>query len=333
MKKPAAIGWWGFSVGGALLWIYLVWGSTYLSNRIALESMPPFLISGIRFLIAGSILQIISRLMGASLPRRGDWVAAAIPGVLMIAIGQGAMVFAVQTLPSGIVALLFAMLPIWTALLQWALPGGRRPSLGILAGLLLGSIGMILLVGGGSSPGVHWHLGALATVVIGTLSWAVAALYIKRTPRQGSALQAAAMQMLTGGACLMLLATLSGEWQDFSLTQITSRSGWSVAYLIVIASVITYPVYNWLVQAASPTLVATFAFVNPVVALYLGWLAYDEQLSLLTILSSALILLGVIAITFAQAAGNRAGRLAISKKEASAGDLQAACRHAHLNKI
>lgn len=324
MDKRALAGLRGIQVAGALLWIYLVWGSTYLSNRIALESMPPFLISGIRFLIAGCLLQAISLLMGGKLPSRGDWLAAAVPGVLMIAIGQGSMVLAVQTLPSGIVALLFAMLPIWTTLMQWALPGGARPGAGILAGLLMGSVGMALLVGGGSGgPGAHWDAGALATVVIGTLSWAVAALYIKRAPRQGAALQASAMQMLTGGACLTLFAALTGEWHDFTFAQVTARSGWTVTYLVVIASVITYPVYNWLVKAASPTLVSTFAFVNPVVALYLGWLVYEEKMSTLTILSSMLILFGVVVITLAQAAASRNRRPALPEKQVDAAGPQA----------
>lgn len=313
--STTAAGWLSIPVGAALLWIYLVWGSTYLSNRIALESMPPFLISGTRFLIAGGVLLLISRLSGVRLPRHGAWMTAAVPGVLMIAIGQGAMVYATQTLPSGIVALLFAMLPIWATLLQWALPEGRRPSSGILAGLLLGSTGMGLLMGGGNGPGTHWHMGAVATVVLGTLSWAVAALHIKRQAQQGSALQGAAMQMLIGGACQIVFATLCGEWQNFSFSQVTPRSGWAITYLVIIASVITYPLYNWLVKAASPTLVATFAFVNPVIALYLGWLVFDEKMSMLTVMSSALIVCGVIAITFAQASAGQAGRQAMKKKE------------------
>lgn len=314
----------GIQIAAALIWVYLVWGSTYLSNRIALESMPPFLISGIRFLIAGSLLQMISLATGTRLPSLRDWLAAAIPGVLMIAIGQGSMVFAGQTLPSGIVALLFAMLPIWTALMQWALPGGARPGRATLTGLFLGSVGMVLLVSGGSgNPGMQWHMGALATVVLGTLSWAVAALYIKRVPRQIPALQASAMQMLTGGACLIVFATLSGEWQDFSLDQVTSRSGWSVTYLVIIASVITYPLYNWLVKAATSTLVSTFAFVNPVVALYLGWLVFDEKMSSMTLLSSILILLGVVAITFSQVSARSLRRPAMPDDAAGTRHLPA----------
>ncbi|TCS35160.1 drug/metabolite transporter (DMT)-like permease [Paucimonas lemoignei] len=309
-------------VGAALCWIYLVWGSTYLSNRIALESMPPSLISGIRFLIAGSVLLLISALSGARLPKLGEWKVAAVPGVLMIAIGQGSMVYAGPMLPSGIIALLFAMLPIWTTLLQWAMPGGTRPSAGVLAGLLLGSAGMALLVGRGSGAGTHWQLEGLVAVVLGTLSWAVAALYMKRRAPQGSALQGAAMQMLTGGACQILVATLCGDWQTFSFGQITPRSGWAVTYLVIVASVITYPVYNWLVKAATPTLVATFAFVNPVVALYLGWLVLDEKMTALMVLSSVLIVCGVIAITFAQARANRGDRLALAEKAAGAGKLQ-----------
>ncbi|WP_158592287.1 EamA family transporter [Noviherbaspirillum sedimenti] len=324
MKKRVAIGLLSVQLCAALLWIYLVWGSTYLSNRIALESMPPFLISGIRFLIAGGALQMICLLSGGKLPGARDWLAAAVPGVLMIAIGQGSMVYAGQTLPSGIVALLFALLPIWTTLMQWALPGGACPGAGILVGLALGSAGMALLVSGGNGGlGAQWPMGALATVVAGTLSWAVAALYVKRSSRQGSALQASAMQMLTGGACLMLFAALNGEWQTFSFAQVTSRSGLAMAYLVVVASVITYPVYNWLVKAASPTLMATFAFVNPVVALYLGWLVFDEKMSTMTVLSSVLILLGVIAITWTQALASRSTGPGLPVKMAGVGGLQA----------
>lgn len=281
--------------------VYVIWGSTYLAIRYALETMPPFLMAAVRFLIAGALVIAWSRWRGAPRPSAPEWRAAAITGVLLLLGGNGAVVWAEQHLPSGLVALVVATTPIWMVLLEWLWRGGARPSAGVVGGLLMGLAGLALLVGPGrlAGNGSVDPLGALV-LTLGSISWAVGSIYSRRAPLPKAGLLSTGMQMLTGGAALALLGLGAGELARVNLDAISLRSVLALLYLLVFGSLIGYTAYAFLIQVASPARVSTYAYVNPVVAVLLGWALADEPLTPRMLLASAIIIGGVALITTAR---------------------------------
>ncbi|MGZ8695641.1 MAG: EamA family transporter, partial [Gaiellaceae bacterium] len=253
------------AVAGALAIVYVVWGSTYTGIAYALESMPPLLLSGSRFIAAGAILYVALKLAGAlTRPTRRHWAAALLTGVPLLALGNGGVVWAQQHVASGVAALLIASVPLWIALLDRAVYG-RRLSSGSIAGLALGFAGIAVLVDIGGSGGVDPT--AAAVLVLAALGWASGTLLARGAPLPPKPLQAAAMQMLAGGAVLMIAATVTGELGEATAPSARSLAGW--AYLVVFGSIVAFTAYGWLLRVAPTGLVATYAFVNPVVAVLL----------------------------------------------------------------
>lgn len=285
----------------ALAAVYLVWGSTYLAIRIALESLPPFLMAGIRFLIAGSVLYLWARLRGAPRPSLLHWRSAAVVGAFLLVGGNGGVVWAEQRVESGLAALLVSTEPLWIVVLAWLLPGGRRPSLPVIAGLLVGFVGVGLLVKPGGSSTVD-PLGA-AVLVLAALSWAYGSLWGIKAKAPDSPLLMTGMQMLAGGVLQLLAATVRGEVAAFDPSQVTLRSLLAVVYLMAFGSLVGFTAYSWLMRVAPPVLVSTYAYVNPVVAVVLGWAIASEPLTGGTLVAAAVILSGVALITSSQARG------------------------------
>lgn len=303
----------------ALLAVYVCWGGTYLGIKFAIETIPPFLMAGTRFVSAGIILYIIETLRGAAQPNAVHWKNAAIVGGLMLLGGNGGVVWAEQTIPSGIAAIIVATVPLWLVILAWLWQGEQRPNRTVLTGLLLGFSGTILLVqGSGSiSGGASSYLMGYIVLILAALSWAVGSLYSRKALFPASPFMATAMQMIMGGLLCMAAGLMAGEAKVLDVSQISLRSFLSLGYLISFGSIIGFTAYIWLLKMADTALVATYAYVNPVVALALGWLIGNEAIGFVTLLASFIILAAVVIITRNNANSARS-KEAIKPKQALA---------------
>jgi drug/metabolite transporter (DMT)-like permease len=286
-------------VVAAFLAIYLIWGSTYLAIRFAVETMPPFLMGGARFLLAGSLLYGFLRMRGAQVPSSSHWINAIIVGALLLGIGNGAVNWAGQRVPSSVVALIVAVTPLWFALLDWVRPGGVRPRFQVLAGIMIGFGGMTLLVGTaeGMQRGEALDRMAVLAVVVASIAWASGSLYARYTPKPDAPLMGVALQMLAGGVMLSAAGVLAGESDYFSINLVSARSAAAFLYLVIFGSLIGFTAYSWLLKVSTPARISTYAYVNPVVAVFLGWAMAGEILTGRMIAAAGVILLGVIVIT------------------------------------
>ncbi|HUF28166.1 MAG TPA: drug/metabolite exporter YedA [Gemmatimonadaceae bacterium] len=277
--------------------IYVIWGSTYLAILFAIETLPPFLMAGARFLIAGAVVYAWARARGAAKPDLGHWKAATIIGGLLLLGGNGGVVWAEQHVPSGLAALLVAMVPLWMVTMEWA-RSGERPARGVIAGLAIGMSGLALLVGPGEfAGGVGPKPIGVLVLVVASLSWAAGSIYARGVRLPSSPFLTTGMQMLAGGALLVVAGLLAGEPAQADLGAATAKSWLALLYLVVFGSLIGYTAYIWLLKVSTPAKVATYAYVNPVVAVMLGWAFAGETLSLRTLLAAAVIIAGVAMIT------------------------------------
>ena len=299
--------------------VYVVWGSTYLAIRVGIESFPPLLLAGSRHLLTGLVLYPILRWKTGVRPTPAHWRSSFITGFLLLGVGNGGVCLAERTVPSGITALLVATVSLWMVLVDWLRPEGTRPGARVIAGLLLGFSGLALLVGpknlGGSGRVDPWGVGVL---VIASLAWASGSVYSKHSGGlSGSPLMGAAMQCLSGGVCLWIGGIVSGEVGALHLSAVSTRSWAALAYLIVFGSMVGFTAYIYILKESTATRVATYAFVNPVVALFLGWLLIGESINLRTVIAAAVILTAVLlVITAPHAAPKRQERRAIEPAEA-----------------
>jgi drug/metabolite transporter (DMT)-like permease len=281
--------------------IYLIWGSTFLAILFAIRTIPPFLMAGVRFLVAGSLVYAWARYVnGAAAPNRAQWRGAAAVGVLLLVGGNGLLVWSEQRVPSGVAALLVGTVPCFMALIDWLRPGGVLPSKHVVAGLFLGLVGLVWLVGPDAlmGGGRADFIGATA-VVLGSFSWAAGSIYSRHAATPASPFLSTPMQMLTGGAVLLLLSVVLGEPWAFDVHAVSLRSALGLLYLIVFGSIVAFSAYIWLLRVSTPARVSTYAYVNPVVAVLLGWALADEALTLRVGVAAAVIVSGVALITLA----------------------------------
>lgn len=278
----------------AFLAMYIIWGSTYLAIRWGIESIPPFLMIGIRFMIGGVALYWLARWRGAPKPTRREWRAAALPGILMLAGGTGLVAYAEQWVPSGLTALLVATVPLWIVLMDWARPNGYRPGLPTVGGLLLGFAGVALLLSPGFGGQDPIDLFGAVIVLFATTLWASGSL-VSRHTIDSHPITGMAMRMITGAAVLIVAAGAMGEWGQFSLTGITLKSWLALWYQIVFGTV-AFMAYLWLLKVSTPAKAATYAYVNPAVALLLGAFLADEPVTLQIGLASLIIIAAVAII-------------------------------------
>ena len=303
----------------AFLAIYTIWGSTYLAIRIAIETLPPFLMAGIRFLIAGAALYLWTRLRGAPSPTRPNWKAATIIGGLLLLGGNGGVVWAEQYVPSGLTAVLITTVPLWMALLEWKRYDRTRPAVPIVLGLILGFAGVVLLVGPEelAGSGAINRVGA-TVLILASLSWAIGSLYSRKAPLPTSPLQSTAMEMLAGGLLLSAAGLVSREWVGFQPSEASFRSLISLAYLVVFGSLVGFTSYIFLLKATTPAKVSTYAYVNPIIAVILGWAIAQEELTLRTLVAAAIIVAAVVVITTYRATVNHATETASTVKAVQA---------------
>jgi drug/metabolite transporter (DMT)-like permease len=284
--------------------VYLIWGSTYLAILYAIETLPPLLMAGVRFLVAGAMLYAWAMWRRRQRPTLREWGSALALGALLILCGNGGVVLAERTVPSGFAALLVAIVPAWMVAIEALRPGGERPSGRTLLGIALGLAGVAVLFGGGRLDAEHGMMWGLALLLGGSLAWSFGSIFSKTMPLPKSLLLATAMEMLCGGALLTLTGLLLGEG-GFVTAQASARSLWALAYLIVFGSLIAFTAYVWLLGATSAALASTYAFVNPVVAVFLGWLLAGEPVTARTLLAAAIIVCGVVVITLGRARDKR----------------------------
>jgi len=281
--------------------IYLVWGSTYLAIRYAVQTIPPFLMGGLRFVVSGALLYLWTRSRGAPRPTRLHWRNAIIAGAFLLLGGNGAVVWAEQFVPSGLTALLVSILPFWLVIIEWIRPPRQRPSGAVLVGLVLGFIGIVVLVGPGNlgGRGDVRPLGALV-LILGSLSWAIGSFWSRDARLPESGLLTTGMEMLGGGALLLIVGLLSGELSQFDIHGISGASAAGLIYLITFGSLIGFTSYIWLLDKVSPARLGTYAYVNPIVAVILGWAIAGEKLSVRTAVAAAIVICAVALITTAR---------------------------------
>ncbi len=275
--------------------IYFVWGSTYLANWYAIQDIPPLLMSGTRFATAGLILFFLSKLFRGSKPTTAQWKNAAKLGIMFLAIGTGGMVWSEQYISSGMVALMASIQPLFILLLMWQLHG-KLPNLSGIIGTLLGIVGMSFLVGQDQFIGGSKTMLGLGIIFVSILSWGIASVKLSKMDMPDNKLQSAAIQMLAGGGVLLLVSFISGEAFHFQWANVTDRGGWSWVYLVFFGSVVSFSAFNYLLVKSTPDKVATANYINPVVAMFLGWALANEQITGQSLIAAVLMLTGVVFI-------------------------------------
>jgi drug/metabolite transporter (DMT)-like permease len=276
--------------------IYIIWGSSYLSISFAVQTLPPFVMSAARFLLAGILMLAWTLGRGAARPTAKQWRGAFIAGGLLFVLNNGMIVLAEHNgLPSGIAALLIATTPMWMVLLNWLRPGGERPGGNVFAGLALGMVGIVLLVNPGSADGVD-IVGALM-IIVAALCWSIGSLYARGGTLPANTALSTGMQLFAGGLMQVVLAVATGELAQFDPSQVSALSLGAMVYLAIVSSIIAFTAFSWLMRVTSPARVSTYAYVNPVVAVFLGWALNGETIQPMTILAAAVILFAVALIT------------------------------------
>lgn len=286
--------------------IYVIWGSTYLGIRIAVQTIPPFAMAGIRFIVAGALLFGYLKLRGAAMPTWRQWQINTAIGTLLLLGGNGLVAWAEQTVPSGLTALLIGVQPLLFVLVEWAWPGGTRPGGITFAALLLGFAGVAWLAAPWESAAARGvDLAGVGVILLACAFWAYGSIYSRHAKHGADPLVAAALQMLGGGVAITIAAALTGELGRFHPATVSLDSWLALGYLIAVGSLVGYSTFVWLIKHSTPARVATYAYVNPVVAVFLGWLILREPITHRTIVASIVIVAAVVIIT---AQKNRASK-------------------------
>jgi drug/metabolite transporter (DMT)-like permease len=277
--------------------VYVIWGSTYLAIRVGVRSVPPLLLSGCRFVGAGGLLYGFLRARGTRAPTAAEWGHAAIAGLLMLTAGNGLVTWAEKQVPSNLTALLVAAVPLDMALLDWARPGGTPPTRRVFVGVAIGVAGMSLLVSGGRQSSQETSLIAIGAILLSGVCWSAGSLYARYGALHWHPVMAAAQQMLAGGTVMLLLAVLRGDPRAVITTGVSTESALALVYLTLFGSCVAFSAFGWLIKATTPARLSTVAYVNPVVALVLGWALLDERLGARALAGAALIVCAVLVMT------------------------------------
>jgi drug/metabolite transporter (DMT)-like permease len=280
-----------------LLAVYLIWGSTYLGMKIATKVVPPFFLSAMRFLVAGSLLLLIGYLREKSTPTRQQFLSACFVGIMLIGIGNTTVALAVHYMPSGLVALMVAAMPAWIMGMDWAFFSRQRPSTLTLVGIVIGFVGLFLLF----NPFVHheartFPFWPVAILVAGNICWAAGTLFVQRLPMP-TQITSTAIQMLAGGIFSLLISFIFEPGALTTLSAMTTEAWQAYLYLVLIGSLVGYTSYSWLSKNAPPGLTATYAYVNPIVALILGYFIGSEAITTMVGVAAAIVISGVVMMT------------------------------------
>ena len=278
--------------------VYIVWGSTYLAIRFAIETIPTFLMAGTRFLISGILVYAYLRLRGRDKPTFKEWRIESFIGLLLLAMANGSVVMAEHTIPSGLAALIVATVSLWMVLLNWLWNKTGRPNFGIISGIIIGFIGLIILVDPQNiSDTTNVDPFGAFLLLFASFTWAAGSVYSKTAHHPKSPMISASMQMISGGIFLLLFSALNGEYSGLDLGLFSVKSLFSLGYLIFFGSIIGFGSYVYILRHASPAHVSTYAYVNPVIAVLLGWAFADEIVDERILIAATFIILSVILIT------------------------------------
>lgn len=287
--------------------VYIIWGSTYLAiNFVVMPDpsvpgsvgLPPFIMAGARFVLAGAILYTWALYKGAARPTRSHWANTALIGTLLLCGGNGGVVWAEKFVPSGLTALLVATVSLWIVLVDWLRPRGVQPTMKVVLGVFLGLAGVgILVFKKDFAGGQRVDPVGAGVLVFAAFSWAVGSVLAKHRKLPSSGLLTTGMEMLCGGISLLVFGTLMGDWGKLELTHVSPKAVISLVYLVMFGSLIGFTAYMWLLKHTAPTKAATYAYVNPIVAVILGWWLNHEPLSWRTAIAAAVIVTGVVFIT------------------------------------
>jgi drug/metabolite transporter (DMT)-like permease len=297
----------------AFLAVYVFWGMTYLAMRVAVEEIPPYLMAGSRFVLAGVILYTWARRRGDPAPTIQQWRAAAMVGGFLLLGGNASVAWAEQRVPSGLAALLIGVMPIWMVGLEW-IRRGSRPSKQVAVGLFLGAVGVGLLVlprGGGNGMDL---LGA-AVLILAAASWAWGSVISKSAPLPKSPFLATSLEMIAGGVLCLLVAVVANELDRFHVSDVSARAMMAWLYLVVFGSLVAFTAYIWLLGVTSIAKVGTYAYVNPIVAVLLGWAVLGEPVTWRTVVAAAIILLGVALVNVDWGPTSLFGRRSLPKTD------------------
>ncbi len=289
-------------IAAAMGVIYLVWGSTFFAIRLAIDSVPPFIMAGTRFTLAGILLYAFVQLRNkAAKPTFAQWRSATLVGCLMLLGGNGMISWAELYVPTGLAALMVGMVPIWMAILDWLLYRGSRPTPLMITGLGVGLLGLYALVGAPKLGGDTVDPIAATVIVLACASWALGSLQSRRANLPKSPLLATAMQMFSAGLALILLGTFCGEWSGFDIGSVTLTSILSILYLTLFGSILAFSCYVWLLRVTTAARVSTYAYVNPLIAIMLGAIFLSEPITTRVILAGIAIIVAVVIINFSKA--------------------------------
>ena len=282
----------------ALIALYIVWGSTYLGIKVAIETIPPFFQAGVRFLASGLIILAWQKAAGQDMPTRKQWVSTAVIGNLLLLGGNGLVSWAEQFIPSGIAAVIIATVPLSLVLMEALRPGGIKPTWQSIAGLLVGFIGIFILAGPAEPSGSRTGLNPLGVIALlfATILWAIGSIYSKNADLPKGSLVTTGAEMLMGSIGLFIISLLTGELNGWDPAGVSARSLGGLFYLITIGSIAGFGSYIWLLQNAPISLVATYAYVNPIVAVILGYFIGNEPLESRTWIAAAIIIGAVMLI-------------------------------------
>ena len=278
--------------------IYFVWGSTFLAIRIGVQEVPPFLLAGLRFGIAGLALYGWTRASGTPAPSRREWLGVSALGALIFVFDYGSLFWAEQRVPSGIAAVVLATVPVFIAVLDIAVLRTQRLTIRLAAALAIGVAGVAVLMNNSLSLGdAPVDRPGAAALLVAALTWSVATILTRRLKLPASKSMSAAAQMLVGGLLLFLIAGVCGEFRNFHVAAVSTRAWFGLFYLITAGSIAAFTAYIWLLHYESPTKVGTYAYVNPVVAVALGYFCGDETFGLRTLFGTLSVLVSVVIIT------------------------------------
>jgi drug/metabolite transporter (DMT)-like permease len=283
--------------------IYIIWGSTYIAMLFAIRDIPPMMMLGVRFTVAGMILYTFSKLRGESIPDRKSVTRISFSGVLMLFVGTGAVAWVEQYIPSGLAAIIVATVPLWFVILDKKKWHSNFSNKWIIGGLVIGFVGVLTLFADSKAiniAGDKMKLISIIVLVIGTISWTAGSLYSKYAKMEGSSPMKAALQMSAAGTVSILTSLISGEYRHAHWSTISWDTVFALLYLVSIGSLIGYMAYVWLLSVRPPALVGTYAYVNPVVAVFLGWLLVGEHISRQQVIALGIILAGVILVTLSK---------------------------------
>jgi drug/metabolite transporter (DMT)-like permease len=281
----------------AFLAIYVIWGTTFLGIRIAVETIPAFMMAGLRFLLAGGVMLPALLAGGGQFPKPVHWRSALIIGGLMLMGGIGLLSFAETRIPSGLAALVVTTIPIWIVLIEWLGFGGKRPDAQTFVGLGIGFGGAALLFAPALKGAANSaDLGGMGIVLAGAVLFAAGSAYSRRAPQPADSRIGTAAEMLAGGALLLIVSLLTGEVGHFDPAGVSIRSMLALGYLILFGSIVGYTAFLWLLKTVEPAQAGTNFYVNPVIAVLVGWLVANESVSFQTVIAAGVILTGVAVI-------------------------------------